>query len=53
MLTFIVDIHCDGSVEYKLSYSLFKYGTLPFLLGALQEEYSTELILGTATNVTS
>ena len=52
MLMFFVNIHGDGSVEYRLFCGIFKCGTLPFLLSVLQEESSTELILRTITNVT-
>lgn len=34
MLMFFVNVHGDGSVEYRLFCSIFKCGILPFLLGA-------------------
>ena len=52
MLMFFVNVHGDGSVEYRLFCSIFKCGILPFLLSVLQEECSTELILRTTANVT-
>lgn len=37
MLTSIMNI-LDGSVEYRFFCNVFKYGTLPRVLGVLQEE---------------